>query len=58
MTVEVARCPHASPLTGPGYGWVFRFGSIQLITCDRQPCFPVDEDRLRAVRMVAPEVTR
>jgi hypothetical protein len=55
---SVQRCPHRpdpgdGSACGPGFGWVYKFGTIQLITCKARACRPADPAWIQGVEFVA-----
>lgn len=55
MEPEINRCPHRPDpgdggSGGLGWGWAYRFGPIQMITCHR--CVPVGKDWIKAIEFV------
>ena len=52
-TSEITRCPHM-PADGTGaktgWGWVYGYGAVQLVTCWRKKCWPTDPRWVKFVK--------
>ena len=49
--VDATRANAGQPGVKKGWGWIYRFGAIRLITCTNDGCFPDDKGWIKALEV-------